>query len=73
MSSKHFGAAAAPPRTRHVYSIDDVIKLVGLGRTFIYEQIKEGRLTVRKAGRRTLVFDEDLEAWLRALPTKAST
>ncbi len=57
---------------RLVHSIADVAKIVGLGRTFIYQQIKEGRLRVRKAGRRTVVFDTDLKAWLAALPVKAA-
>jgi excisionase family DNA binding protein len=57
---------------RLVHSIADVTKIVGLGRTFIYQQIDEGRLRVRKAGRRTVVFDADLKAWLAAMPTKSS-
>ena len=73
MKSTHSGAAAPPLHTRPVYSIADITKLVGLGRTFVYEQIKEGRLRVRKAGRRTLVLEVDLQAWLSALPNKAST
>ena len=51
-------------------------KLVGLGRTFVYfvyQEIKEGRLSVRKAGWRTLVLEPDLKAWLGALPNKTST
>jgi excisionase family DNA binding protein len=47
-----------------------VTKTTGLGRSFIYEEIKEGRLRIRKAGRRSLVFDDDLRAWLASLPTK---
>jgi excisionase family DNA binding protein len=64
---------AQPDSPRLVHSIADVAKIVGLGRTFIYQQIKEGRLRVRKAGRRTVVFDTDVKAWLAALPTKTST
>jgi excisionase family DNA binding protein len=70
MNSKHSGAGAGPSRTRLVYSIADVTKLVGLGRTFVYHEIKEGRLPVRKAGRRTLVLEGDLQAWLSAMPNK---
>ncbi|HSP45790.1 MAG TPA: helix-turn-helix domain-containing protein [Chthoniobacterales bacterium] len=55
------------------YSIYDVTKLTGVGRSFVYEQIKAGRLVVKKAGRRTLVFDTDLKAWLASLPGKAPT
>jgi excisionase family DNA binding protein len=54
------------------YSISDVTKLTGVGRSFIYEQIKAGHLSIRKAGRRTLIFDADLKAWLAGLPEHRS-
>jgi excisionase family DNA binding protein len=53
------------------HSIDDVTKLTGIGRSFVYEEIKGGRLLVRKAGRRTLIFEADLSAWLKSLPEKS--
>jgi hypothetical protein len=37
-------------------------------RTFIYEAIKQGRLIARKAGRRTVVLDEDYQSFLESLP-----
>lgn len=55
-----------------VYSIADVTDLTGLGRSFVYEQIKAGSLIMRKAGRRSLIFDEDLRAWLAQLPKYSS-
>jgi excisionase family DNA binding protein len=61
------------PAQKLAYSIDDVTKLTGVGRSFVYEQIKAGRLVVKKAGRRTLIFDTDLKAWLAGLPGKAPT
>jgi excisionase family DNA binding protein len=73
MKSKYLGGAPDPQRNRLVYSIADITKLVGLGRTFVYQEIKEGRLPVRKAGRRTLVLEAELKAWLNALPNKPST
>jgi excisionase family DNA binding protein len=60
----------ARPAERLAYSIQDVTKVTGLGRSYIYEEIKAGRLIIRKAGRRSLVFDDDLKAWLASLPTK---
>ena len=36
------------------HSIAEFAQLSGLGRSFLYEQIKAGNLPVRKAGRRTL-------------------
>jgi len=39
-----------------------------MGATKAYEEIKAGRLVARKVGRRTIILDEDLKAWLDALP-----
>jgi excisionase family DNA binding protein len=59
-------------RRKLTHSIDDVTKLTGVGRSFIYEAIKAGNLSIRKAGRRTLIFDADLIAWLASLPVTRS-
>jgi len=63
---EEFRSYADPARRAH--SIREVMKITGLGRSFIYEEIKAGRLAARKAGRRTLIFDADLNSWLASLP-----
>ncbi|MDI2073040.1 excisionase family DNA-binding protein [Bradyrhizobium sp. Mp27] len=55
---------------RYAYSISEVAKAVGVGRTFLYREIQDRRLRIRKAGRRSLVYEADLRAWLEALPEK---
>ena len=55
---------------RLAHSIADVTKTTGVGRSFIYEEMKAGRLIIKKAGRRSLISDGDLKAWLASLPTK---
>ena len=42
----------------------------GIGRTKIFEAIKEHQLKARKFGRRTIILRDDLLAWLLALPLK---
>lgn len=39
-----------------------------IGRTKAYEEIKRKRLIARKCGKRTLITEDDAEAWLRSLP-----
>jgi excisionase family DNA binding protein len=50
------------------YGIETFAEAVGVGRDAIYEAIREGRLTARKIGVRTIILHEDGEAWLRSLP-----
>ena len=49
-------------------TIPDAVKASGMSRTSIYEALKRGDLSARKAGRRTLISFADLQAYLAALP-----
>ena len=49
------------------YSIRQFCTACALGRTFVYEEIKAGRLRARKAGRRTLIDAAEVQRWLSAL------
>ena len=40
----------------------------GICRSFVYEEVKRGRLRLTKIGRKTVVTVEDAKAWLAALP-----
>jgi excisionase family DNA binding protein len=53
------------PRAR---SIEEICVLTGLGRDAVYKAIRNGRLTARKLGRRTLITDDDLRQFLAGLP-----
>lgn len=50
-------------------TIPDAVRVSGMSRTSIYEALKRGDLTARKAGRRTLISFADLQAYLASLPT----
>jgi excisionase family DNA binding protein len=50
------------------HSIAEFAQLSGLGRSFLYVQIKSGHLPVHKAGRRTLILHDEGLAWLAKLP-----
>jgi hypothetical protein len=43
----------------------------GPSRTKAYEEIRCGRLRAIKCGKRTLVTEDDAEAWLKSLPAVA--
>lgn len=49
-------------------TIPDAVRATGMSRTSIYEALKRGDLTARKAGRRTLISFADLQAYLAGLP-----
>lgn len=51
-------------------SIAQAVRLLGIGRSTLYALIKEGRLPVRKLGKRTLILREDLDRFIASLPTK---
>src|SRR4051812_15581511 len=58
--------------TKLSYSILEVQKLVGLGRTTIFKAIKEGRLAVVKEGSRTLVLASELSRWTSDLRIRST-
>ena len=49
-------------------SIPEAARRAGVGRTTIYEAINDGKLVVRKSGRRSLVLIDELQNWLMSLP-----
>jgi excisionase family DNA binding protein len=50
-------------------SVRGFCESVGIGRTRFYQEVKTGRLRVRKVGRRTLITADDAEDWLSRLPS----
>lgn len=56
---------------RLAYSIPELAKAAGVGRTLIYAEIKAGRLKPVKVGSRTLVPVVEADAWLARLANSA--
>tara|TARA_Y100001934_G_scaffold208598_1_gene246758 strand:- start:4384 stop:4590 length:207 start_codon:yes stop_codon:yes gene_type:complete len=50
--------------TKLAYGIKEACKSVGLGRSFLYQEIAAGRLRTFKVGNRTLIRSSDLKEWL---------
>ena len=54
--------------TKAYGTMPEAVQFSGMSRTSIYEALKRGDLSARKAGRRTLISFADLQAYLAALP-----
>ena len=50
---------------RIAFSIPDAARLAGLGKSLLYEQIKQGKLRTFKVGNRRLVSRDALEQYIR--------
>lgn len=55
--------------TKAYGTMPEAVQFSGLSRSFIYEAMKRGELSARKAGRRTLISFSELEEYLANLPT----
>ena len=49
---------------RLAYSIDEVVRLTGLSRDLLYDEMRRGNLTYVKVGRRRLITRRHLEHFL---------
>ncbi len=54
-----------------LFSLAEITRDSGLGRTTIYSEINSGRLKIVKVGRRSLVTRPAREAWLEQLEADA--
>lgn len=62
-----------PELQRIAYDIDSFAKLFSIGRTKIYEEIREGRLRALKCGRRTIITAQAADEWLQSLSPRIET
>lgn len=51
------------------YTVSDACQKFGIGRTKLFELLNTGEIKRRKLGRKTLILDEDLKAFVKNLPT----
>lgn len=65
---------AAPPAKepeKLAHSTSDAQRLVGCGKTTLFKALASGELKYRKLGKKTLILDGDLRAWVASLPLGA--
>lgn len=53
-------------------TINEAVSYSGIGRTKLYELVKNGKLTPKKLGTRTLILTEELNAYVHSLPDMKS-
>lgn len=51
------------------YTVDEAAESLGVGRVSIYYLFRDGSLTARRFGRKTLILRDDLVRYLESLPT----
>ena len=49
-------------------TVEDAVRLSGIGRTEMYGLIKTGAIKAKKFGRRTLILMDSVQAYVHALP-----
>lgn len=54
--------------TKIAITLDEASAISGIGKTKLYCEIRAGKLTPRKSGRRTVILVDDLKAYLTSLP-----
>ena len=58
------GSTREPPGDRIAYSVNEASAITGLSRDLLYDQMRAGRLTYLKIGRRRIITRQHLEAFL---------
>lgn len=53
---------------KKAYTINEFCQLFSIGRTKAYDEIKKGKLSVRKVGSRTLITADAARKWMDSLP-----
>lgn len=59
--------------SKGVLSVNDFCHWAGIGRTAVYAEMKAGRLSARKFGRRTIIPQVEAERWLASLPMQRNS
>ena len=55
---------------RLAYPLTEAVRIARVSRTRIFEAVRKQELTIRKAGRASIVTHDALLAWINSLPVK---
>ena len=56
---------------RGAFTVDEFCDWARIGRSKCYQEVQDGRLTLRKIGRKSVITLADAEAWLNNLPVSS--
>ena len=59
------------PENRGALTVDEFCGWASIGRSKFYQEVAEGRIRLRKIGRKSVVTIDDALAWLNNLPVAA--
>ena len=54
--------------TKQAFTVTELSKEIGIGRSKIYAEIATGKLVARKIGKKTVFLHKDVERYLNNLP-----
>lgn len=72
MSATPTTPSLEPATTGGAMSIDQFCQYACVGKTKVYDEVKSGRLQLRKIGSKSVVFRSEADRWLCSLPTAAA-
>ncbi|WP_353644221.1 helix-turn-helix domain-containing protein [Mesorhizobium sp. WSM2239] len=55
--------------TKLAVSIPEAVEMTGIGRSSLYALFREGKITRRKQGKRSLILVDELRRYVESLPT----
>lgn len=58
---------------RIAYTLPEAARIAGVSRTRIFDAVRREELTIRKAGRSSIVTHDELLLWIRSLPVKGKS
>ena len=61
------------PGDRLAYSVDEAARLTGLSRDLLYDEMRRGKLSYRKVGRRRLITRHHLQQFLGLITEPPAT
>lgn len=50
------------------YTVKETLQQIGIGKSKLYRELADGRISARKVGRKTIFLAEEVQRYLASLP-----